>query len=137
MSALCGGGCRFLDLSGDPFRQGILDTAFFGACFPVKVLQIFQRKFLPLHQFGSNGIHSGHPSFPTGAVLAGESPFPGVFDELAGTGFMESAEELMIGQRLDARAATLSHEAAGFFENGFRLAQSGRWGLLARWAGIC
>jgi hypothetical protein len=107
------------------FRWGIWDAAFFGACFPVKVLQIFQRELLPLHQFGSNGIHSGRPPFSTRAVLASQALLPGVFDELAGAGFMESAKDLMIGQRLDAGAATRSHEAAGFFENRFRLARSG------------
>jgi hypothetical protein len=135
--SILGAGCRFLDLSGDLFRQGILDTAFFGACFPVKILQIFQREFLPLHEFGSDGVHSGDPPFPTGAVLAGEFLFPGVFDELAGASSMESAEGLMIGQRLFAWAATRSHEAAGFFENRFRLARSGRWDLLAQWAAFC
>jgi hypothetical protein len=83
MRDLCGGGCRFLDRLGNLSHQGILDAVFFGACYPVENLLIFQRELLPLHQFGSNGIHSGHPPFPTGAVLAGEFLFPGVFDELA------------------------------------------------------
>jgi hypothetical protein len=91
VSVLCGGGCRFLDLWVNLFRWGIWDAAFFGACFPVKVLQIFQRKLPPLHQLGSNGIHSGRPPFSTRAVLASQALLSGVFDEVAGDPALRSA----------------------------------------------
>jgi len=100
---------------------------FFGAGLSVQILLIFQRGLPPFHEFGGEGVHSGNPPFPTGAVQAGEVLSPGLFDEIAGAGLMGSAEGVVIGQRLFARAATFGHEAAGFFEGRFRLARSGRW----------
>jgi hypothetical protein len=68
-----------------------LDTAFFGVDFLVEELQIFQREFPPLHQLSSDGIHSGHPSFSTGAVLASQALLPGILDKVAGDLALRSA----------------------------------------------
>jgi hypothetical protein len=117
---LCGGGCRFLDLWAGLFRQGILGAAFFGACYPGENLQISQIELFPLHQLSSNGIHSGHPPFPTGVVLAGESPFPGVFDELAGDLALRSAvvfelfEDVARGLTAGCHALARIGDNAGF-----------------------
>jgi len=104
-----------------------LDAAFFGACFPVKILQIFQRKFLPFHEFGSDGIHLGHPPFPTGAVLAVESPFPGVFNELAGDLALRSAVDFELFEDAARGLTSGCHAPTSIGDNGgFGIGGTGR-----------
>jgi len=137
MRELCREDGWFLNLSGNLFYQGILEVALSRMGSPLENLQIFQRNLLPFHEFGSKGIHSGYPPFPTGTVQTSEFLFPGILDEVAGDLALRGAEGLMMDQRLFTWAATLSHEATGLFEDSFRSARSGQWDLLAQWAQIC
>jgi len=87
---------------------------------------IFQRGLPPFHEFSSDGIHSGNPPFPTGAVLAGQVLLPGVFDELAGDVALRSAVDLELFEDA-ARGLTAGCHAPT------RIGDDGRLGALRGW----